>query len=298
MGKRGNMAWIPLHNDLRGNHKIKRIARDLQLSRPAVIGHMGMLWAWCMHNAGDGDVSKFNNDEIAEAAMYDDDPDQFVAVLLKHAALDKEDGRIVIHGWDEHGGKLIEKQRASAKRQEKWRNNHNSNDANSTTENSEKLRNDNVTVTERAREEKKREEKKREEESAAHATPPGEALGVESQVAMEIRKLCGKRGLVLSPFETKDLMFVLKNLPPEECTVERVQEFGKKYRRHWMGKRGSPPLIRQVYENWGAILDWVEPVENGEKHGKPNTRHTSAVAYLAEQNELEGTARDNAGSGS
>jgi hypothetical protein len=218
-----------------------------------------------MHEASDGNISKFDNDEIAEAAMYDGDPDEFVNTLLKHAVLDSVDNQVLVHEWAQHGGKLIEKQHASAKRQEKWRNN--SGASHNAQENEDNvLCNDNVTVTERVREEKKREEKKREEGTRENAPGP---LSPDSPLGKALREVTEKQTLALSSFDLKDFNSVLRAFNEAGVKPSQIEEFGRKWPQHWKGRGGSPPKILEVQELWGAVLKFKEPGD--ENNGNSNT---------------------------
>lgn len=89
--------------------------------------------------------------------------------------------------------------------------------------------------------------------------------GIESDVAMAIRKVCNK-GLVLSPNDTQKLRTVLDGLKHENVTVAQVEEFGRKVSGHWCGrdkntKQPRAPGIMQVLENWREVLAMPEPVE-------------------------------------
>lgn len=120
------MAWIESHQALDTSPKLKRAARRLGVSRPAMSGHLHFLWHWALDNAFDGDLSDLDDEDIAEAAEWDGDPDEFVETLAdcgpgnQAGFLERDgltaDGRraaLVIHDWWEHTKHLREKREAA-----------------------------------------------------------------------------------------------------------------------------------------------------------------------------------------
>jgi len=110
------MAWIESHDNLKDHPKTRRAARLLGVSVPTVIGHMHLLWHWCLSYAEDGDLSGYDAADIAEAVMWDGDPDQLIEALIncgpagKAGFLERDaQGRLLVHDWHDYAGKLIEK---------------------------------------------------------------------------------------------------------------------------------------------------------------------------------------------
>lgn len=176
------MAYVEAHATLRNHPKTKKTARTLAIATPTVIGHLLCLWWWCQDYAQDGNLSNLSADEIAEAADWPNDPDTFVNALLNCGRQGEpgfleiaEDGALLVHDWQEYGGKLFVKRQQAAKRQANWRERHTSKDVtpSNVTETlqddvSNALLTHNVTQDNAYRVDKIRGEKKREEES----TPP------------------------------------------------------------------------------------------------------------------------------
>lgn len=124
------MAWIESHQDIARHPKTIRLAKKLNISIPAAIGHLHMLWWWALDFAPDGNLSKFESFEIAHACMWENDPDLLINALLFSGYLDEiqqenddENGGISIHDWFEHGGKLIAKRAEEARRKKEFREN-------------------------------------------------------------------------------------------------------------------------------------------------------------------------------
>ena len=122
------MAWIEVHQSLPSHRKTRKLARLLGLKPPGgipqAIGHMVMLWLWCVDNAQSGDISNIDKGDIADAAGWTKDPDVFVWALGDAGFLDT-DGKI--HDWNDYAGKLImqiaQRKAGNRSRQQKYRDN-------------------------------------------------------------------------------------------------------------------------------------------------------------------------------
>lgn len=116
------MAWIESHQSLSTHRKTRKLAKDLGVSKPTAIGHLHLLWWWCMDNAQDGDLSSIDPDEIAEVSMWEGSPGDFLQALITSGFMDcGDDGRTVLHDWHDYAGKLIEKREADRKRKAEGR---------------------------------------------------------------------------------------------------------------------------------------------------------------------------------
>jgi DnaD and phage-associated domain len=117
------MAWIQSNEELATHPKTKRAARALGISLPTLTGHLHFLWWWCLKYAQDGDLSQFDSQDIADAASWEGDPDQFVTALLECGPGDSfgflekaDDGSLSVHDWLDYAGRLIDKRVANAER--------------------------------------------------------------------------------------------------------------------------------------------------------------------------------------
>lgn len=113
------MAWIESHQELRDHPKVRRFARRLGISIPAAIGHLHLLWWWALDYAMDGDLSKYDAADIADAAQWDGDPDEFLAALMECGVgggagfVERtEAGELLLHDWWDYAGKLIQQRTA------------------------------------------------------------------------------------------------------------------------------------------------------------------------------------------
>lgn len=107
------MAWIESHESLRDHPKTKRAARTLGVSLPTMIGHLHLLWWWATQYAEDGDLTRYDAADIADAAGWEGDPNAFTSALASCGPgggtgfLERKGERLVIHDWDQYAGRLI-----------------------------------------------------------------------------------------------------------------------------------------------------------------------------------------------
>ena len=112
------MAWIPSHQSLRSHPKTRKAARRANVSIPTMIGHLHLLWYWALDLADDGDLARFDDEDIADGAGWDGDPETFVNALVGCGSgggvgFLTEDRQL--HDWEEYGGKYS-KRRESARK--------------------------------------------------------------------------------------------------------------------------------------------------------------------------------------
>lgn len=106
------MAWIPSYQSLRDHRKTLILARELAVSKPTAIGHLHLLWWWCLDNAPDGVLRCVSPDVLSQSMCYDGDPALLVTALTKAGFLQRT-GRggctLKVHNWQVYTGRLIEK---------------------------------------------------------------------------------------------------------------------------------------------------------------------------------------------
>ncbi|WP_212939223.1 hypothetical protein [Paenibacillus antibioticophila] len=110
------MAWIESHQGTDRHPKTRKFCRKLGVSVPTAVGHLHMFWWWAMEFAQDGDVSKFEAEDIADAMEYDGDPDVLMDALIYAGYIDQTETGRVIHDWYDYAGKLIERRKSDALR--------------------------------------------------------------------------------------------------------------------------------------------------------------------------------------
>lgn len=116
------MAWIKSHQEIGRHPKTKRLARALDISIPAAVGHLHLLWHWCLDYAQDGDLSSHDAEEIADAMMWEGEPGVLIQALAEAQWIDTDfNAWMEVHDWKDYGGDLLEKRRANAQRMKEAR---------------------------------------------------------------------------------------------------------------------------------------------------------------------------------
>jgi hypothetical protein len=110
------MAYIESQQTLGRHPKTRKAARLLSVSIPTIIGHLHLLWHWALDFAQSGDLSPYDEKEVADAAMWTEDADQFIEALVNAGFLDGDDGTLTIHDWYDYAGRLIERREQNAQR--------------------------------------------------------------------------------------------------------------------------------------------------------------------------------------
>lgn len=110
------MAWIESHQELWRHPKTKKLARLLSVSVPTAIGHLHGLWFWALDFAQDGDIGRYDPEEIADAVLWDGNAQEFIDALIGSGFADKTPESITIHDWNEYAGKLLERRAADRQR--------------------------------------------------------------------------------------------------------------------------------------------------------------------------------------
>lgn len=115
------MSWIESHQELARHPKTRRLARTLGISIPTAIGHLHLLWWWALDFADDGDLSRFEAEDIADGMIWEGDPDAAVDALASAGFLDADQR---IHDWDDFAGRLVQRRKSNAERMRETRATH------------------------------------------------------------------------------------------------------------------------------------------------------------------------------
>ncbi|MBR2207854.1 MAG: hypothetical protein IJ859_03500 [Synergistaceae bacterium] len=141
------MAWLEAHQELPRHPKTKRFARMLKISIPQAVGHLFLLWWWALDYAENGDLSKYDAYDLADAVQWDGDPEEFLSAMIDCGPggtcgfIEKdESGNIFIHDWDKYSGRLVEKREKNRKRKAQERKNNSTKISAKKDENSSKVR--------------------------------------------------------------------------------------------------------------------------------------------------------------
>lgn len=119
---------IQLMLSFRNHRKVKRVARELGLTMRDARGLLVTLWLEVLDQAPDGILEGWEDDDIANAAEWTEDPRQLVAALEKaqliHWDLDGPDLPVpIINDWSEYCGltRIQEKRAKDRERKRKSR---------------------------------------------------------------------------------------------------------------------------------------------------------------------------------
>lgn len=266
------MAWIESHQELRDHPKTKRAARMLGIGIPQMIGHMQCLWWWSIDYAEDGDLSRFDAFDVADAAGWEDDPDAFVDALIECGPGDSAgflNTDWTLHDWGDYAGKLISQRESNRERQRRFRE---KKAATRDEPSLEKPRNGNVTrdkpvsngATLQYPTLPNRTEEEKDGGSAPNGShqPPAEEIPdltkLEQHLAHRVREIRGMANvsaaeIVLHVRECLDN----RGSPPSEFTMR--SEF-QKFRDYWQDKRKNQPSNRK-WSGWKrALTNWMSKI--------------------------------------
>lgn len=114
------MAWRKLEDTFHSDRKIRKLARELDIIEPYAAGHIATLWSWALLHAPDGDLTKFDIDDIEYGAKWHGQIGDFVNACVSVRLIDRTDGgRVLLHNWLERGGSYAETHRKRLERKAK-----------------------------------------------------------------------------------------------------------------------------------------------------------------------------------
>ena len=94
-----------------------RFTRSLDVGKVQAMGHVSILMQWIGCYSPFGDLTKFDDDTISDAAMWEGDPKVFIEGLRYSGFLEEDDDGRRFHNWDERYSPILEKRESDAKRQ-------------------------------------------------------------------------------------------------------------------------------------------------------------------------------------
>src|SRR3990167_10033033 len=113
------MPWIELHENFREHPKVSRLASLLGITFNEAQSYLVNIWLWCVAYARDGNITGFNDSEIALACRSTKlDPKKLIAALIESRFIDLKDSKKQIHDWKKHGLRVLNQ---SKKRTSKYR---------------------------------------------------------------------------------------------------------------------------------------------------------------------------------
>jgi len=116
------VAWIESHQSLAKHKKLLRLAALLKTNRVQLVGHLHYLWWWGLDNVpSDGYLGDITDYEIAVAAEWEGDPEEFVSALVQAGFIDVFGEERYLHDWHDYAGKLLERREGDARRKRSMR---------------------------------------------------------------------------------------------------------------------------------------------------------------------------------
>lgn len=113
------MDWLRIDCNLRHNPKVRKLG--VLLKKDRAHSYLVDLWSWCVQFASDGDLTAFDELDIALAAGYEGDPHTFISALIKCRLIDSTENGLFIHDWHEKQGLLIERRQKDLARMKAYR---------------------------------------------------------------------------------------------------------------------------------------------------------------------------------
>lgn len=122
------MAWIEVHQSLLTHRKTLRLCRLLKMDKFAVTGRLMALWCWALDNAQDGVIHIEDLEVVADVMGWEEDYHELSDALLLVGFLNRGEGGLEIHDWQDYAGRLISQREAgriaNANRQRLYRERH------------------------------------------------------------------------------------------------------------------------------------------------------------------------------
>jgi len=102
------MAWIKVDQSLPTHRKTLVLADILGIDPVQAVGHLACLWLWSVDNASPGGYLQGVSPRIlSRSAQWSGDATAFMDALIQAGFLDRTEGGLAIHRWDDHIGRLI-----------------------------------------------------------------------------------------------------------------------------------------------------------------------------------------------
>lgn len=102
--------------------KTKRLARKLQIPVPWAAGLILSIWLWSIQHRPSGVLDGIAPEEIAEICQWCDNPMTLVNALIESEFFEvTQDGIIVVHEWQQAGGKFVKDREDANERMRKYR---------------------------------------------------------------------------------------------------------------------------------------------------------------------------------
>lgn len=93
--------------------RLKKLIGEAPLYQ--VVGLLETLWQFAAEYADDGDLGRYSPEEIADWLEWKGDPAELLEHLVAARWLDRSDGRLVIHDWQDHCPEFVKKRHSRKK---------------------------------------------------------------------------------------------------------------------------------------------------------------------------------------
>jgi len=108
------MPWIESHTLVSRHRKTLDCARALRIQAAHLVGHLHCLWHSALEQQEDGDLAKWSDEAIAEAALYKAAASTFVRLLTQHGWLNADR---TLHDWLDYAGKFLIRKYSTSNRE-------------------------------------------------------------------------------------------------------------------------------------------------------------------------------------
>lgn len=99
--------WFQVFADLPGHKKVCKLRDGLKLkSRYEAVGLVICIWAWAAVHAPSGDLTDVSAQDLADAAGWRKSAKGLVEALVASGLVDRTEGGLALHDWDDHQGML------------------------------------------------------------------------------------------------------------------------------------------------------------------------------------------------
>jgi hypothetical protein len=105
--------WLAVHRAVFDHPKTKRLAKKLGIDVAAAAGYLICLWTWAMTVAPEGDLSRYDPEDIEAAAGWGGPEGSFFQAATECRWLDEDKS---IHDWCDWRGPLVNKRAKDAQR--------------------------------------------------------------------------------------------------------------------------------------------------------------------------------------
>jgi len=110
------MSWSKLHGGAHRHLKVTRLAKALGCSVLEARGLVLTLWSWTVETEPDGNLSAYGTDELAVALGVSEEQ---IDALVDVGLLDRSEGSMHVHEWDDYAGSWKEAERLREHRRSK-----------------------------------------------------------------------------------------------------------------------------------------------------------------------------------